>query len=141
MTIHKDRHAYVLPSFHTARDRFDHEIVQMFHHCFYEAIQNRVEIRILASIRKVAIIVGHGDAYIAKILVDNGLRAGRLAFPQDFLDHADKMILIQTRLVAGMLCAPRSLCALMDFWHRNGDDPLLRFYGDHEGNAPCHITN
>ena len=82
-----------LPTFHTVTDRADHEVVQIFHQCFKNALHGRDDIKILSAIHKTADITGHGDAFIAKILVDNGLKAPRLAFPQDFLDHIDQSLL------------------------------------------------
>lgn len=111
---------FTLPTFHTATDRFEHEIVQMFHHCYRESVQNRSEIKILSSIHMVADISGHGDAYVAKLLVDHGLRAPRLAFPQDFLDHVDQSCLRQGRNHFSTLSG--TYRSLTDFWVRCGDD-------------------
>ena len=111
---------FALPTFHTATDRFEHEIVQMFLHCYEEKGHGRGEIRILSSIHAVADISGHGDAYIAKLLVDHGLRAPRMAFPQEFLDHVDQSCLRQGR--ANFSTLSSAYKSLMDFWVRCGDD-------------------
>ena len=111
---------FTLPTFQSATDRFEHEIVQMFLHCYRGNVHHRGEIRILSSIHTVADVSGHGDAYIAKLLVDHGLRAPRLAFPQDFLDHVDQSCLRQGR--ANFSTVSATYKSLMDFWVRCGDD-------------------
>ncbi len=50
---------------------------------------NRLEIKILSSIQFTADMMDCSDAHIAKFLVDMGLRAPRLAFPNAFLDFMD----------------------------------------------------
>jgi len=50
---------------------------------------SREEIKVLSSIQFVADILGYSDAHVAKVLVDLGLRAPRLAFPAAFLEYVD----------------------------------------------------
>jgi hypothetical protein len=111
--------AIALPTFHTAQDRFEYEVIQMFHHCYQEFLQEGEVTKILSSIEKVAYVTGHGDAYISKILVGHGLRAPRIAFPQDYVEHVDQVIgnmnfNITTGLSSG--CE-----GIIEFWETIGD--------------------
>ena len=54
---------------------------------------NRVEIKVLSSIQFTADMMDCSDASIAKTLVDMGLRAPRLAFPNAFLDFIDRAMM------------------------------------------------
>lgn len=54
---------------------------------------SRMEIKILSSIQFTADMTDNSDAYVANILVEMGLRAPRLAFPNAFLDHADRALM------------------------------------------------
>lgn len=111
-----------LPTFHTAMDRFDHEIIQIFHQNFRLSQPSRDEIKILSSIHKVADITGQSDAFITKILVDHGLRAPRLAFPQDFLDHVDQSYL---RSEEGRFsCLSKAYQNLIEVWTEYGENPF-----------------
>ncbi len=47
---------------------------------------SRMEIKILSSIQFCADMMDSSDAYIAKELVEMGLRAPKIAFPQEFID-------------------------------------------------------
>lgn len=111
-----------LPTFYTAMDQSDHEIIQLFHQNFAMSAQSRDEIKILSSIHKVADVTGQSDAFIAKILVDHGLRSLRLAFPQDFLDHLDQSYL---RSEEGRFsCLSGTYRNLIEFWTTHGENPF-----------------
>ena len=51
---------------------------------------SRMEIKILSSVQFCADMMYSSDAYIAKELVEMGLRAPRIAFPLEFLDYVDR---------------------------------------------------
>jgi hypothetical protein len=80
-----------------------------------------MEIKILSSIQFTADMLDYSDAQVAKILVDMGLRAPRLAFPADFLKYADTS-LSRTGWQTGSL--PESLRALKKHWDLIGEDRL-----------------
>ncbi|MCB1563042.1 MAG: hypothetical protein KDJ75_05645 [Alphaproteobacteria bacterium] len=77
-------------------------------------VQNgRIEIKILSAIQFTADMTGYSDAYIAKYLVELGLRAPREAFPADFLRFADRAL----ERAAWEACAPSvHLRALKEYW-------------------------
>lgn len=54
---------------------------------------SRAEIKILSSIQFTADMTDNSDAYVSNFLVDIGLRAPRLAFPNAFLDFADRALM------------------------------------------------
>lgn len=54
---------------------------------------SRMEIKILSAIQFTADMMDSSDAHIAKELVEMGLRAPRLAFPNGFLDYADRALM------------------------------------------------
>ncbi len=54
---------------------------------------SRMEIKVLSSIQFSADMMDSSDAYIAKELVEMGLRAPKIAFPQEFLNYADRALL------------------------------------------------
>lgn len=56
---------------------------------------SRMEIKILSSIQFTADMMDCSDANIAKTLVDMGLRAPRIAFPNSFLDFVDRALMRQ----------------------------------------------
>ena len=84
----------------------------------------RLEIKIFSAIQFTADMLDHSDAHVAKILVDLGLRAPRLAFPADFLRYVD-----ETMLRGGWdVGAPSAgLKALKDHWDRTGEDRFAGF--------------
>lgn len=77
-------------------------------------VQNgRIEIKILSAIQFAADMTGYSDAYVAKYLVEMGLRAPREAFPADFLHFADRAL----ERAAWEACAPSvHLRVLKEYW-------------------------
>ncbi|MGH1456910.1 MAG: hypothetical protein ACRBDI_09030 [Alphaproteobacteria bacterium] len=74
---------------------------------------SRAEIKILSSIQFTADMTDNSDAYIASVLVEMGLRAPRLAFPNSFLDFADRTLMRRDWDVG----APSDgLMALQEYW-------------------------
>ncbi|HNQ92392.1 MAG TPA: hypothetical protein PKI93_05610 [Alphaproteobacteria bacterium] len=85
---------------------------------------SREEIRILSSIQFVADMMVLSDALVAKMLVDLGLRAPRMAFPETYLEHADQALM---RGVHEIGSANESLRDLKLHWDRIGEDRLAAF--------------
>ncbi len=74
--------------------------------------------RILRSIQFVADLFGYSDAHVAKMLVDQGLRGPRHAFPESFLDFADQALPIPDWEVGGAGAPVQALAALWDALER-----------------------
>lgn len=89
---------------------------------------SRMDIKILSSIQFTADFMDHSDAHVAKVLVDLGLRAPRMAFPADFLRFADDC-LMRSGWEFGAPGA--SLVALKGFWDKNGEDKFAPFQRDY----------
>lgn len=116
------RHQIILPDFQSSPDKIDREIVQIFMQSFRDSDFSRDEIKILTAIGKTANVTGNSDALVSKILVDNGLQAPRMAFPQEFLDHIDKASV--RRVHHGLATISARYRKLMDFWVQTGEDPF-----------------
>ena len=71
------------------------------------------DIKILSSIQFTADMLNLGDDYVAKILVDCGLRAPRKSFPASFLRFADQHF---TREEWDLEYASKPLFNLRNFW-------------------------
>lgn len=85
---------------------------------------SRLEIKVLSAIQFTADMMGHSDAHIAKLLVDLGLRAPRMAFPADFLEYADNALMREDWEVG----APsRGLSELQTYWAQIGEDQFAAF--------------
>ncbi len=96
----------------------EREIYMSFIHAFREAPHRRMEVRILTAILRAADATDNSDAYIARVLVDMGLQAPRLAFPGDFLDHVEATLLRDRPLQT----VPASYVALARHWAAIGED-------------------
>jgi hypothetical protein len=81
---------------------------------------SRMEIKILHAIKYVADMMDVGEDHVAKILVDLGLRAPRLAFPASFLDFADGALIRSVFECGGI--ANVSLNELRHHWDALGED-------------------
>ena len=82
---------------------------------------SRVEIKVLSAIQFTGDILDYNDAQVAKILVDLGLRAPRIAFPAEFLAYRDSALMRDRHEVG----APnRALLALQSHWANIGEDPF-----------------
>ncbi|MCD8562885.1 MAG: hypothetical protein LRY54_02265 [Alphaproteobacteria bacterium] len=89
---------------------------------------SRTDIKILASIQFTADFLDHSDAHVAKVLVDCGLRAPRMAFPADFLRFVDDSLLRSSWEIGGPSMA---LIELKLFWDKNGEDKFAAFKRDY----------
>ena len=110
------------PVFHASMDANEKEIIQIFMQSQRDVPHVRAEAKILSAIYKTADLVGTSDAYIAKILVDYGLRAPRLAFPVNFLDHIDNTMIRSEQ--AGFSLLSKSYKKLINYWTAIGEQPL-----------------
>lgn len=99
--------------------RQDYEIIQIFLNCLQLTSQIRFEGKVLSSIYRTADITNNSDAYIAKILVENGLRASRRAFPDEFLRYIDKALLKEDRVLYVKL--DEKISEIVRFWRNNSD--------------------
>ncbi|PCH99451.1 MAG: hypothetical protein COB76_05720 [Alphaproteobacteria bacterium] len=128
-----------LPTFQAVQDRGDHEALQIFTHAFRNARQGRDEIKVLSAIHKTADITGQSDAFISKILVEHGLLAPRLSFPQDFLDHIDQSFIRQEEGRFSILS--KSYRSVLQFWSDHGEDPFAFVRRGHKAyQTPSFLT-
>lgn len=101
---------------------FEMEIYARFMRHLRHVPNSRADIKVLSSIQFTADLLDHGDALVAKILVDLGLRAPRSAFPVVFLDFVDKT---DTRKTGGP--APSgAVFSLKEYWDRIGGTCLAK---------------
>lgn len=80
---------------------------------------NRGAIKVLSAIQFTADMIDYSDANVAKVLVDMGLRAPRLAFSADFLEFADQALMRSGWDVGGPNTA---LVELRQHWDRLGEE-------------------
>jgi hypothetical protein len=85
---------------------------------------SRMEIKILSAIQFTADMLDHSDAHVAKVLVENGLRGPRMAFPADFLEFMDGA---QIREDWDIGAPSRAMKELKDHWDRTGEDKFAAF--------------
>ncbi len=114
-------------------DPQDMELYARFMRYLRHVPNSRMEIKILSAIQFTADMSGYSDAHIAKILVDMGLRAPRMAFPASFLEFADNALMRPAWAVGG---PTPSLQELKAHWDRIGEDKFAAFkreYPLHEG--------
>lgn len=85
---------------------------------------SRAAIKVLSAIQFTADMLGYSDAHVAKILVELGLRAPRLAFPADFLEFVDSSLMRSTWEIGGPSPA---ICDLKSHWDSMGEDKFAAF--------------
>lgn len=104
----------VLPQAPQANDRpEEYDVYRKFMGHLRHVPVSRMEIKILSAIQFTADMVDLSDAHVAKMLVEMGLRAPRLAFPMEFLDYADAALMRSGWRVG----APsEALIALQSLW-------------------------
>ncbi len=113
-----ERIALPMPPAMGEDSKFEMEIYARFMRHLRHVPNSRMEIKILSSIQFTADMMDHGDALVAKTLVDLGLRAPRRAFPVTFVDFVDKRI---QRSHWELSPPPGPIVALKEFWERIGD--------------------
>lgn len=85
---------------------------------------SRVEIKILSAIQFTSDMLDYSDAHVAKVLVEQGLRAPRMAFPADFLDFMDGA---QIREGWEIGAPTQAMKDLKSHWDRIGEDKFAAF--------------
>lgn len=85
---------------------------------------SRMEIKVLSAIQFTADILDCSDAHVAKLLVDLGLRAPRMAFPAEFLAFADQSLVRNEWDVGG---PSKGMVALQTHWNEIGEDKFAAF--------------
>ncbi len=85
---------------------------------------SRAAIKVLSAIQFTADMLDYSDAHVAKVLVEHGLRAPRLAFPADFLEFIDSSLMRSSWEIGAPSPAMRDLKA---YWDRNGEDKFAAF--------------
>lgn len=83
---------------------------------------SRAAIKILSAVQFTADMIDYSDANVAKVLVDLGLLAPRMAFPAEFLDFADQALMRSDWDVGGPNAA---LLELKDYWDQTGEDKFI----------------
>lgn len=116
----KDHITLPLPPSISDETRFEMEVYARFMRHLRHVPNSRMEIKILSAIQFTADIMDHGDALIAKTLVDLGMKAPRKAFPVSFLDFVDKCV--QRRDWSGASMPPASVLALKEHWDFIGEN-------------------
>lgn len=81
-------------------------------------------IKVLSSMQFASDMLGYSDAHLAKILVEQGLRAPRMAFPAEFLAYADKALMREPWDVGG---PNEALLELKEYWDAIGEDKFAAF--------------
>ncbi len=104
--------------------KFEMDAYARFMRHLRHVANSRDEIKVLSAIQFVADMMDVQDAEIAKILVDQGLRAPRMALPATYLEFADNA-LMREDWEAGS--ASSSLKELRDHWNSIGEDRFAGF--------------
>lgn len=97
----------------TPDNSFSAEVYKKFMAHLREVPIRKPEIKILSSIQFTADMLDLADAHVAKILVDLGLRAPRLAFPAQYLQFADASMMRLGSRIGGPNMA---LLELRQYW-------------------------
>lgn len=99
--------------------RFEMEVYARFMRHLRHVPSSRADVKVLASIQFTADMMDTGEALVARVLVDQGLRAPRRAFPASFIDFADRAAM---RMAWGDDHPPSgSMLALREHWDRIGE--------------------
>lgn len=118
------RYALPLPPASITEQRDEMAVYARFMRHLRHVPAQRMEIKILSAIQFTADMMDLSDAHVAKVLVDLGLRAPRIAFPADFLGFIDQA-LQRSSLDVG---APNlAMSDLKSFWDGIGEDRFSGF--------------
>lgn len=125
LSYKNERIALPLPP-HTPADgqQEDMAIYARFMRHLRHVPNSRMEIKILSAIQFTADMLDLSDAHTAKILVDMGLRAPRMAFPADFLGYADQALM---RSGTEIGAPSEGVIGLKEFWDNIGEDKFAAF--------------
>jgi hypothetical protein len=119
-----ERVALPLPPHLTEEHHEEMEIYARFMRHLRHVPNNRMEIKILSAIQFTADMLDYSDAHIAKVLVELGLCAPRMAFPAAFLSYADQVLM---RSNATFSNPSQELSNLKGFWDTIGESKLAAF--------------
>lgn len=115
---HSERHIeYPLPP--EQSQKMEMEIYARFMRHLRTVPNSRKEIKILSAIQFTADMTDNSDAHVAKILVELGLKAPRLAFPAEFLSHTDQMA---AREETSYLNNQKTYADLHQYWMSSSKD-------------------
>ena len=103
---------------------FEMEVYARFMRHLRHVPSSRPQIRILAATQFVADMMDVNDAQIAKILVDLGLRAPRMAFPESYLQFIDNILMRSIHEVGYTNIALKDL---HHHWQLIGEDKFAAF--------------
>ena len=78
----------------------------------------QAEMKILSAIQFTSDLLNHSDAYVAKVLVDLGLRAPRKSYPEAYLEFVDKAS-VRNSLQANLMT--KQMNALNAHWKKTGE--------------------
>ncbi len=118
----------VLPLPPKSSESDEMEIYARFMRHLRHVPNSRAEIKILSALQFTADMLDYSDAHLAKVLVELGLRAPRMAFTADFLSYADKALMRNQWDVGG---PSDGLLALKMFWNKIGEDKFAAFKGEY----------
>lgn len=104
--------------------RVEMDVYARFMRHLRHVANSRMEIKVLSAIQFVSDMMDMPDAEIAKILVDQGLKAPRIAYPAAYLEFADNA-LMREDWEAG--AANAALKELRDHWGQIGEDRFAAF--------------
>ncbi|MCC6598482.1 MAG: hypothetical protein IT559_06810 [Alphaproteobacteria bacterium] len=124
----KASQAILLPLAPDAEQDQEMEIYARFMRHLRLVPNSRMEIKALSAMQFTADLLNCSDAHVARVLVDLGLRAPRMAFPAEFLSYADGALMRSGWEVGGPSI---SLLALKNFWDENGEDKFAAFRGEY----------
>ncbi len=123
-----ERHVLPLPPSDAASAKDEMAVYARFMRHLRHVPSSRMEIKILSAIQFTADILDHSDAHVAKILVDLGLQAPRIAFPADFLGFMDQSLMRTGWEIGG---PSAGMVALKSFWDNIGEDRFAAFRSDY----------
>ena len=115
------------PEHPTESDKVEMDMYARFMRHVRTVPSSREEIRVLSTIQFVADMMVYDDAYIAKVLVDLGLRAPRVSFPERYLEFVDTAMM---REVTEIGSANPAMWDLKRHWDEIGEDKFAAFRRD-----------
>ena len=123
---HDIRSALPLPPPSTEERKDEMAVYARFMRHLRHVPNSRKEIKVLSAIQFTADMLDYSDAHIAKMLVEMGLRAPRLAFPSEFLSFVDHALMRQGWEIG----APsKDILELKAYWDGIGEDKFAAFKG------------
>ncbi|MCB1532597.1 MAG: hypothetical protein KDJ35_06995 [Alphaproteobacteria bacterium] len=122
------RVALPLPPKDALNSAADMDVYARFMRHLRHVPNSREEIKILSAIQFTADMMDYTDAVVARILVDLGLRAPRMAFPAAFLKFADQSLMRERHDVGG---PTKALLELRQHWTAIGESPFSSIMGEY----------